>query len=109
MCKEIMIQITSKDVSMLTKQGTIAHGWIQVIITKNSLQIIALRNNKYKRWSINRNVPCIGTPLNIILRNNMNTILINNNVFHFIKPAHYVKIKQALIHFGYIHHYSYSS
>lgn len=108
MYKEIMVQYTSKDVSMLTKNGTIAYGWIQVIITNRILQIIALRNNKYKIWSINRNAPCIGPQLNIILRNDMNTILINNNVLHFIKTAHYVKIKQALIDFGYIKSYTYS-
>jgi len=104
-----MVQYTSKDVYMLTCNGdTTETGWIQVIVTKHILQFIALRNNKYNIWSINRKTISKNYPLKIILRNNVNTIIINNNVFHFVKQAHYVKIKKALIDFGYIHSYSYS-
>lgn len=108
MHREIMVQYTSKYVSMLTHQGTIASGWIQVIVTNRILQIITVRNNKYTKWSQSRYDSCVRYPLSIILRDNTNTILINQQVFHFIKPAHYIKIKQALIYFGYIKNYSYS-
>jgi len=99
------VHYTSNNVYMLTSNHNIATGWVRFIFTPNLFQINSFRNNKYDNWSINRKQPQY-TLLQIILRDNNNTIIVNKNVFHFIKSAHYIRIKQALIQFGYIKLYS---